>query len=360
MLNLATIGSFQHGKTSLSSLLTRASHAMFPEIEVKAIEDIDNTMPERENLHSVNATHLELQTHNHQINLSDLPGKWSYIKNFLAHIADIDVALLVVNANEGVLPDLRHQYEFVKHCKVQKVIPILNYNDEVDLEEAKELILLDLGEFMDATELEDLIPMNLSKSDEDAKWILQKLDSWKSPPRTEHKPLFWPLQNVGSIPNRGTFIAGHIRDGSVVVGNSIDVFYEGHTIKANVRDCEIFRRKASKLQSGDRAGAFVKLKAENLNVRRGAVAFDSSKSDFRLSQDLTVELLDGSLSVGETLAHHLTSMHAKVQIKEQTETAAKLRFSRPILTQPNEPMFLRQGNRVQRARVKSVTTFLKK
>ncbi|TRY70062.1 hypothetical protein TCAL_15020 [Tigriopus californicus] len=358
MLNLATIGSSQHGKTSLSSLLTRASHDLFPEIEAKAIEDIDNTLPERENSHSVNATHLELQTHNHLINLSDLPGHRNYIKNFLAHLADIDVALMVVNTNEGVLPGLRHQYDFIKHCRVQKVLPILNFSDEADLIEAKDLMTLDLEEFMDETELSDLISMNLSKPNEDAQLLLKKLDSLKAPIRSEDKPLFWPLQNVGSIPNRGTFIA----DGTVSVGNTIDVFYEGQTTKSVVRDCEIFRRKASKLQSGDRGGAFVKLKIENLNVRRGAVAFESAKSDYRLTQDIIVELMDEVPPLGknsETLVHYLTNVYPKVTVSDLTETKAKLRFSQPILTQPNEPMFLRQGSNIQRALVKSVTIYRK-
>eukprot|EP00095_Tigriopus_kingsejongensis_P004327 maker-scaffold551_size138509-snap-gene-0.19 protein:Tk04327 transcript:maker-scaffold551_size138509-snap-gene-0.19-mRNA-1 annotation:"elongation factor mitochondrial-like" len=360
MLNIGTIGATQHGKTTLASVLSLVSHGSYPHVDAKRVEDIDNTNHEQEAKHTAHPSHIELESKKFQICLTDLPGEPTYLKNFLSHITELDGALMLIQANEGVMATTRRHYDFLSHCQVQSILPILNYTHETDLAESQELVSMELKEFMDPALVDQMIAVNLSDSDNNALLLqsaLDQLDAITPKPRSEDQPLFWPLQNVGNIPNRGTFIAGHIRDGKVAIGSGIDVFYDGHVIKASVRDLEIQRQKTITLKSGDRGGAFVKLKVERLDVKRGAIGFDRAKTDYRISNIIHVELEDELGALGksnEVIVHYLTQMIARVRVAEHKSSTATLNYPKPILARIGEPLFIRQHGMVCRARITGI------
>ena len=360
-LNIGTLGGYQHGKTSLASCLTKHSSLTNPPIPSKTVAEIDSGKNELANKHTENPTHLEVATERFHAALTDLPGNMSFVKNLLNHLFHLDAVLLVVRAEEGVLEETKLFYKFARHVGIDNVIPVINYSDAAEVEESADLIKMELSEAFDeegdTKSIGNVVVGNFADPKEnEIKNLVSAIDLIEVPSRKDGEPLVWPLENVGSIPNRGTFIAGRILAGEAKVGSAIDVFYNGNVSKANVRDCEVFRRSTTDLKAGERGGAFVKLKVDPFDLKRGGVAFDRAKTDRMIGSEWKIELKDEFLASESTLIKSLVAFHdtsassqSDLELESVGGSSGVLKTKSPILVGQNQPLVIRSTNGFLRA-----------
>lgn len=278
--NVGTIGHVDHGKTTLTAAITKVL-ADQKLAEAKKYADIDNAPEEKARGITINVAHIEYQTENRHYGHTDCPGHADYIKNMITGAAQMDGAILVVAATDGVMPQTREHLILAKQIGVNHIVVFINKVDAAD-QEMVELVEMEIRELM--TEMGfngDKVPVIHgsalcaleSKSPEIGSEailkLLKEIDSYiPTPVRELDKPFLLPVEHVYSIPGRGTVVTGRLERG--VIRKGAECMFVGYNkkIKSAVTGIEMFHQILEEAQAGDQLGALVRgLKRDE--VKRG-------------------------------------------------------------------------------------------
>jgi len=283
-VNVGTIGHIDHGKTTLTSAITKHL-AKKGWAEYVAFEDIDKAPEERERGITIATAHVEYQTLNRHYAHVDCPGHADYIKNMITGAAQMDGAILVVGADDGPMPQTREHILLARQVGVPAIVVFLNKVDMVDDEELIELVELELRELLSKYEFPgDDVPivrgsaLKALQSDdvdsEDVKPIfelMKAVDEYiPEPVRDVDKAFLMPIEDVFSISGRGTVVTGRVERGIVRVGNEVEIVGIRPTQKTVVTGVEMFRKILDEGRAGDNIGVLLRGTKRD-DVERGQV-----------------------------------------------------------------------------------------
>jgi elongation factor Tu len=282
-VNIGTIGHIDHGKTTLTSAITRVL-ATKGFAKSTDFADIDKAPEEKERGITIATAHVEYETENRHYAHVDCPGHADYIKNMITGAAQMDGAILVVGADDGPMPQTREHILLARQVGVPAVVIFLNKCDMVDDEELIELVDMELRELLDKYEYPgDDTPiikgsaLKALENPEDEKYaaciweLMAAIDSFVPEPKRDiDKPYLMPVEDVFSISGRGTVATGRIERGIVKVGEEIEVVGIKETQKTTVTGVEMFRKTLDEGQAGDNVGILLRgIKREE--IERGQV-----------------------------------------------------------------------------------------
>src|SRR6187402_3166171 len=281
--NVGTIGHVDHGKTSLTAAITKVL-AETGGATFTAYDQIDKAPEERERGITISTAHVEYETAARHYAHVDCPGHADYVKNMITGAAQMDGAILVVNAADGPMPQTREHILLARQVGVPALVVYMNKVDQVDDEEILELVELEVRELLSSYDFDgDNIPIvkgsalaALEGRDDNIgadsiKALMDAVDAHiPQPPRPTDKPFLMPVEDVFSISGRGTVVTGRIETGIVKVGDEVEVIGLKDTQKTVVTGVEMFRKLLDQGEAGDNVGALVRgLKRED--VERGQV-----------------------------------------------------------------------------------------
>jgi elongation factor Tu len=284
-VNIGTIGHVDHGKTTLTSAITKHLSSKDSKIQFRSFDSIDNAPEERERGITIAVAHVEYETANRHYAHVDCPGHADYIKNMITGAAQMDGAILVVSAADGPMPQTREHILLARQVGVPAIVVFLNKVDQLDDPELLELVELEVRELLSSYDFPgDDIPVvpgsalkagETDDSDsEDAKCIfdlMEAVDSYvPTPKRDVDKPFLMPVEDVFSIEGRGTVVTGRVERGVVKVGEEVEIVGIKDTRKTTVTGVEMFRKLLDQGEAGDNVGCLLRgIKKEE--VERGMV-----------------------------------------------------------------------------------------
>lgn len=281
-INIGTIGHVDHGKTSLTSAITKAL-AEAKGATYTAYEDIDKAPEERARGITINAATVEYTTKNRHYGHVDCPGHADYIKNMITGTAQMDGAILVVAATDGTMPQTREHLLLAKQIGIDHLVVFINKADAAD-NEMLELVDMEVRELLSEYGYDgDNTPIVTGSAlcaleDRDPEIgrdkILQLLDAVDEyipqPKRDLDLPFYLPIEQVFSISGRGTVATGKLERGIMKKGEEAVIMGHGKTIKTTITGLEMFHKLLDKSEAGDQVGVLVRgLKRDEL--RRGQV-----------------------------------------------------------------------------------------
>jgi len=281
--NIGTIGHVDHGKTTLTAAITKVM-AEVNGGEAVDFANIDKAPEERERGITISTAHVEYETAARHYAHVDCPGHADYVKNMITGAAQMDGAILVVNAADGPMPQTREHILLARQVGVPALVVYMNKVDQVDDPEILELVELEIRELLSSYGFDgDNIPVvpgsalaalegrddNIGKDSIIA--LMNAVDTAiPQPPRPTDKPFLMPVEDVFSISGRGTVVTGRVETGIVKVGDEVEVIGLKDTQKTVVTGVEMFRKLLDQGEAGDNIGALVRgLKRED--VERGQV-----------------------------------------------------------------------------------------
>jgi len=285
-VNIGTIGHIDHGKTTLTSAITRCL-ANKGQAEWIPFDQIDKAPEEKERGITIATAHVEYETDNRHYAHVDCPGHADYIKNMITGAAQMDGAILVVGANDGPMPQTREHILLARQVGVPCIVVYLNKTDMVDDPELIELVEMELRELLTQYEFPgDDIPIikgSALKALEhgcgdpncpDCKSIYELLaavDSYiPEPARDTDKPFLMPVEDVFTISGRGTVVTGRIERGAVKPGEEVEIVGFRPTQKTVTTSVEMFRKILDQGIAGDNVGLLLRGTKKD-EVERGQV-----------------------------------------------------------------------------------------
>jgi elongation factor Tu len=283
-LNVGTIGHIDHGKTTLTSAITKhlAAKGM---AEYISFDEIDKAPEEKERGITIATAHVEYETAKRHYAHVDCPGHADYIKNMITGAAQMDGAILVVGADDGPMPQTREHILLARQVGVPSIVVFLNKVDMVDDEELIELVDLELRELLTKYEFPgDDTPIirgsalkALESDDSDSevvKPIFELMDAIDEfipePVRDVDKPFLMPIEDVFSISGRGTVVTGRVDRGIIHVGDEVEIIGIRPTQKTVCTGVEMFRKVLDEGQAGDNIGVLLRGTKRD-EVERGQV-----------------------------------------------------------------------------------------
>ena len=281
-VNIGTIGHIDHGKTTLTSAITKVLHTKYTGVAVRDFGTIDNAPEERERGITIAVSHVEYETAKRHYAHIDCPGHADYIKNMITGAAQMDGAILVVAANDGPMPQTREHVLLARQVNVPSLVVFMNKVDMVDDPEILDLVELEVRELLtsygfpgDATPVVRVSALKALQGDpagvESLVKLMDALDSYiPLPEREVDKPFMMPIEDVFSISGRGTVVTGRIERGQVKVGEEIEIVGFKPTEKKVVTGVEMFRKLLDEGVAGDNVGVLLR-GVEKTDVERGQV-----------------------------------------------------------------------------------------
>ncbi|NNC73402.1 MAG: elongation factor Tu [Sphingomonadaceae bacterium] len=282
-VNVGTIGHVDHGKTTLTAAITRVL-AEAGGGEAVDFANIDKAPEERERGITISTAHVEYETDARHYAHVDCPGHADYVKNMITGAAQMDGAILVVNAADGPMPQTREHILLAKQVGVPAMVVFMNKVDQVDDEELLELVELEIRELLSSYEFPgDDIPIiagsalaalegrddNIGK--EKILELMKAVDEYiPQPERPLDKPFLMPIEDVFSISGRGTVVTGRVETGIVNTGDEVEIVGIKDTSKTTVTGVEMFRKLLDEGRAGDNIGALLR-GVEREGVERGQV-----------------------------------------------------------------------------------------
>lgn len=278
--NVGTIGHVDHGKTTLTAAITKVL-ADKKLAAAKKYADIDNAPEEKARGITINVAHIEYQTESRHYGHTDCPGHADYIKNMITGAAQMDGAILVVAATDGVMPQTREHLLLAKQIGVEHIVVFINKVDAADKEMA-ELVEMEIRELMTEMGFDgENVPVILgsalcaldgTKPEIGSEAILQLLDQIDkyipTPIRDLDKPFMLPIEHVYAIPGRGTVVTGRLERGVLKKGADCEFIGHNKVLKSTVTGVEMFHQILEEAQAGDQLGALVRgLKRDD--IKRG-------------------------------------------------------------------------------------------
>ena len=270
-VNVGTIGHVDHGKTTLTAAITQRQ-ATKGLAQYMAYDQIDKAPEERERGITIATAHVEYQTKNRHYAHVDCPGHADYVKNMITGAAQMDGAILVVNAADGPMPQTREHILLARQVGVPQLVVFMNKVDLVDDAEILELVELEIRELLSSYDFDGdnipVIPGSAVKAldgsnDEIGKNAVLKLmeavDTFiPQPERPIDKPFLMPIEDVFSISGRGTVVTGRVETGIVKVGEEVEIVGIKDTRKTTVTGVEMFRKLLDEGRAGDNIGALIR------------------------------------------------------------------------------------------------------
>ncbi len=283
-VNVGTIGHVDHGKTTLSAAITNVAAAKIGgNNKAVAFDNIDNAPEERERGITIATSHQEYETEKRHYAHVDCPGHADYVKNMITGAAQMDGAILVVNAADGPMPQTREHILLARQVNVPYIVVFLNKIDMVDDPELVDLVEMEVRELLNKYEFPgDDIPIirgsalkaleNPSGPDaEPVVELLNKLDEYiPTPERALDKPFLMPVEDVFSIKGRGTVATGRIEQGTINVNDEVEIVGIKDTTKVVVTGVEMFRKLLDRGEAGDNVGLLLR-GVERDDIERGQV-----------------------------------------------------------------------------------------
>jgi elongation factor Tu len=281
--NIGTIGHVDHGKTSLTAAITKIL-AESGGAEFTAYDQIDKAPEEKARGITISTAHVEYETEARHYAHVDCPGHADYVKNMITGAAQMDGAILVVNAADGPMPQTREHILLARQVGVPAIVVFLNKVDQVDDPELLELVELEVRELLSKYEfpgddipivsgsalaaLEDKTP---EIGRESVLKLMKAVDEYiPQPERPKDKPFLMPIEDVFSISGRGTVVTGRIERGIVKVGEEIEIVGLKDTTKTVVTGVEMFRKLLDQGEAGDNVGCLLR-GTKREEVERGQV-----------------------------------------------------------------------------------------
>jgi len=280
-VNVGTIGHIDHGKTTLTSAITKvlAERKLAKYIE---FGQIDKAPEERERGITIAIAHVEYETDKRHYAHVDCPGHADYIKNMITGAAQMDGAILVVAATDGPMPQTREHILLARQVGVPAIVVYMNKCDAVDDPELLELVELEVRELLSKYEFPgDETPIirgsALKALEGDPNWtksideLMEAVDTYVPLPTREiDKPFLMPVEDVFTISGRGTVVTGRVERGRIKVGEDVEIVGFRPTVKTVATGVEMFRKILDEGQAGDNVGILVRgIKRED--VERGQV-----------------------------------------------------------------------------------------
>jgi len=269
--NIGTIGHVDHGKTTLTAAITKVlaetGGATFTDYA-----NIDKAPEERERGITISTAHVEYETEARHYAHVDCPGHADYVKNMITGAAQMDGAILVVNAADGPMPQTREHILLARQVGVPQLVVYMNKVDQVDDAEILELVELEIRELLSYYGFDgDTIPvipgsaLAALEGRDDAIGknsiyaLMKAVDEYiPQPPRPTDKPFLMPVEDVFSISGRGTVVTGRVETGIVKVGEEVEIVGLKDTRKTVVTGVEMFRKLLDQGMAGDNIGALVR------------------------------------------------------------------------------------------------------
>jgi len=282
-VNIGTIGHVDHGKTTLTSAITKVLSEK-KMAEYLAYDQIDKAPEEKERGITIAIAHVEYQTDKRHYAHVDCPGHADYVKNMITGAAQMDGAILVVSAADGPMPQTREHILLARQVGVPYIVVFLNKADMVEDKELLDLVELEVRELLKKYEFPgDTIPFvtgSALKALEGDKGpmgegaimkLMEAVDSYIPTPKREiDKPFLMPVEDVFSISGRGTVVTGRVERGVVKIGDEIDIVGIKPTQKTVITGVEMFRKILDSGQAGDNIGLLLR-GTKKEEVERGMV-----------------------------------------------------------------------------------------
>ena len=281
-VNVGTIGHVDHGKTTLTSAITRVLAKDNPNNKVMAYDQIDGAPEERARGITINTAHVEYETAKRHYAHVDCPGHADYVKNMITGAAQMDGGILVVSAADGPMPQTREHILLSRQVGVPKLVVFMNKCDMVDDEEILELVEMEVRDLLSEYDFPgDEIPVirgsALKAMEGDPVWeqkiieLMQAVDTYiPDPVRETDKPFLMPVEDVFTITGRGTVATGRVERGTVKVGDTVEIVGIRDTKNTVVTGVEMFRKLLDQAQAGDNIGALLRGVSRD-EVQRGQV-----------------------------------------------------------------------------------------
>ena len=276
--NIGTIGHVDHGKTTLTAAITKQYG------EFKAYDEIDGAPEEKARGITISTAHVEYETDARHYAHVDCPGHADYVKNMITGAAQMDGAILVVNAADGPMPQTREHILLARQVGVPALVVFLNKVDQVDDEELLELVEMEVRELLSDYEFPgDDIPIVAGSAlaalegrddnigSEKIAELMAAVDEYiPQPERPIDQPFLMPIEDVFSISGRGTVVTGRVERGVITVGEEIEIVGIKDTTKTTCTGVEMFRKLLDRGEAGDNIGALLR-GVDREGVERGQV-----------------------------------------------------------------------------------------
>jgi elongation factor Tu len=281
-VNIGTMGHIDHGKTTLTTAITKVLHDKNPSVAFTAFDLIDKAPEEKARGITINIAHVEYETDKRHYAHVDMPGHADYIKNMITGAAQVDGAILVVSAADGPMPQTREHVLLARQVGVPAIAVALNKADMVDDEELLDLVELEVRELLNEYEFPGddtpIVRVSALKALEGdataAEGVLALMDAVDAfitePVREIDKPFLMSVEDVMTITGRGTVVTGRIEQGVVKVGDEVEIVGLRTTQKTVCTGVEMFRKLLDQGQAGDNVGLLLR-GTKKEDVERGQV-----------------------------------------------------------------------------------------
>jgi len=265
--NIGTIGHVDHGKTTLTAAITKQFSDTF-----KAYDEIDGAPEEKARGITISTAHVEYETEARHYAHVDCPGHADYVKNMITGAAQMDGAILVVNAADGPMPQTREHILLGRQVGIPAMVVFMNKVDQVDDDELLELVEMEIRELLSAYDYPgDDIPIIAGSAlaaledrddaigKEKIAELMAAVDaSIPQPPRAVDEPFLMPIEDVFSISGRGTVVTGRVERGVINVGDDIEIVGIKVTSKTTCTGVEMFRKLLDRGEAGDNVGVLLR------------------------------------------------------------------------------------------------------
>ena len=282
--NIGTIGHVDHGKTTLTAAITRTLNARLGTGEAMAFDKIDKAPEEKARGITISTSHVEYETNNRHYAHVDCPGHADYVKNMITGAAQMDGAILVVAATDGVMAQTKEHILLSRQVGVPYIVVFMNKCDMVDDAELLELVEMEIRDLLSEYEFPGddtpVIQGSALKALEDpsGEWgdkvlaLMDAVDSWiPDPERDSDKPFLMPVEDVFSITGRGTVATGRVERGTLNVSEEVEIVgIREESRKVVVTGIEMFRKLLDSAQAGDNIGALLR-GVQRDDIERGQV-----------------------------------------------------------------------------------------
>ena len=268
--NIGTIGHVDHGKTTLTAAITKVLAERVEGNEATDFENIDKAPEERERGITISTAHVEYETKKRHYAHVDCPGHADYVKNMITGAAQMDGAILVVAATDGVMAQTKEHILLSRQVGVPKIVVFMNKCDMVDDEELLELVEMDVTEILEEYGFDGtpIIKGSALKALEDpsSEWgdkIMELMDTvddyFPDPERDTDKPFLMPVEDVFTITGRGTVATGRVERGTLHLNDEVEIIgVKEETQKTVITGIEMFRKLLDEAQAGDNIGALLR------------------------------------------------------------------------------------------------------
>ena len=276
--NIGTIGHVDHGKTTLTAAITKFFG------EFKAYDQIDGAPEEKARGITISTAHVEYETDARHYAHVDCPGHADYVKNMITGAAQMDGAILVVNAADGPMPQTREHILLGRQVGIPAMVVFMNKVDQVDDDELLELVEMEIRELLSEYDFPgDDIPIvagsalaamegrDANIGEEKIKELMAQVDAYiPQPPRAVDEPFLMPIEDVFSISGRGTVVTGRVERGVINVGDEIEIVGIKETMKTTCTGVEMFRKLLDEGRAGENVGVLLR-GTKREEVERGQV-----------------------------------------------------------------------------------------